>query len=86
MKTNYTALVTLNSNYDNFHELEVQGISKVLLKFSTIAAIFLLDYTLPNTTKFGNALQTKQLYLTLSSTLVNATLESLDDVVLPAAN
>lgn len=87
VKASYAALVvTLESNYENFHEPEALGINKVLCKFSTIAALFLVDYTLTNTAKLSKALQAKQLDLTLISTLVDATLESLDDAILPAAN
>ena len=75
MKTSYAAL-----------EPEPLGINKVLCKFSTIAALFLLDYTLTNAAKLNKALQAKHLDLTLISTLVDAALESLDDAILPAAN
>lgn len=48
VKASYAALVTLESNYENFHEPEALGINKVPCTFSIIAAIFLLDYTLTN--------------------------------------
>ncbi len=65
---------------------EALGIRKALLKFSSIAAIFLLDFTLPNVARLSKALQTKQLDLSIISKLVDATLETLDDAVTPAAN
>ena len=87
VKASYaTLVVTLDSNYENFHQPEALGISKALTKFSTTAAIFMLGYTLSNTVKLSKALQTKQLDLSMISTLVEATLESLDDAVSPAAN
>ena len=47
VKVSYTALVvTLDSNYQNFHKPEALGLYKALSKSSTIAAIYLLDYTL----------------------------------------
>ena len=49
-------------------------------------ALFLLNYTLMNAAKLSKALQAKHLDLTLISMLVDATLESLDDAILPAAN
>ena len=44
VKVSYTALVvTLDSNYQNFHTPEAFGLYKALSKFTTIAAIYLLD-------------------------------------------
>ena len=84
VKASYAALVvTLESNYENFHEPEALGINKVLCKFSMIAALILLDYTLTNAANLSKALQAKHLDLTLISTLFDATLESLDDAILP---
>ena len=45
-----------------------------------------LDYILPQEAKFSRALQTKHLDLSLISSLVDATLNSLDDAILPSAN
>ena len=46
VKVSYTALVViLGSNYQNFHEPEALGLYKALSKFTTMAAIYLLDYT-----------------------------------------
>ena len=48
--------------------------------------MYLLDFTLPQVAKLSKALQTEQLDLSLISSLVDATVKSLDDAVLPAAN
>ena len=45
-----------------------------------------LDYILPQVTKLSRALQTKHLDLSLISSLVDATLNSLNDAILPSAN
>ena len=55
-------------------------------KQNTTAAIFLLDYTLPQVAKLSKTLQTENLDLSIISSLVDATLHTLDDAVLPAAN
>ena len=58
----YTALVvTLDSNYQNFYAPEALGEYKALSKFTTIAAIYLLDYTLPLVAKLSKSLQTNSL-------------------------
>ena len=87
IKASYSSIaVTLDSNYVNLHEPEALGLHRALCKESTIPAIFLLDYILPNVAKLSKALQTQQLDLSLISTLVDATLQTLDDAVLPATN
>ena len=87
VKASYTALVvTLDNNYQNFHQPEALGLHKALSKFSTIAAVYLLDYTLPVVAKLSKTLQTKQLDLSMVSSLVDAVLLSLDDAISPAAN
>ena len=87
MKASYTALVvTLDSNYQNFHEPEALGLYKALSQFSTVAAIHLLDFTLSLVAKLSKTLQTKQLDLSMISSLVEAVLQSLDDATTPAAN
>ena len=51
--------------------------------------MYLLDYILPQVAKLSRALQTKHLELSLIfslATLVDATLNSLDDAILPLAN
>ena len=79
-------VVTLDSNYQNFHEPEALGLYKALSKFNTIAAMYLLDYTLPQVAKLSKTLQIKQLDLSRICSLVNAVLVSLDDAITPAAN
>ena len=86
VKVSYTALViTLDSNYQNFHAPEALGLYKALSKFTTIAAINLLDYSLPLVAKLSKSLQTKQLDLSMISSLVDTVLHSLDDAITPAA-
>ena len=86
VKVSYTALVvTLDSNYQNFHAPEALGLYKALSKFTTIAAIYLLDYTLPLVAKLNKSLQRKQLQLSMISSLLDAVLHALDDAITPAA-
>ena len=60
IKVNYTALVvTRDSNYQNFHAPVTLGLFKALSKFTTIAAIYLLDYTLLLVAKLCRSLQNK---------------------------
>ena len=60
VKVSYTALVvTLDNDYWNFHAPEALGLYKDVSKFTTIAAIYLLDYTLPLVAKLSRSLQTK---------------------------
>ena len=87
VKASYTALVvTLDNNYQNFHEPEALGLHRALCQFTTIAAIYLLDYILPNVAKLSKTLQTKQLVLSVIYSLVEAVLKSLDDAITPSAN
>ena len=86
VKASYTALVvTLDSNYQNFHAPEALGLYKALSKFTTIAAIYLLDYTLPLVAKLSKSLQTKQLDLSMIYSLVDTVPHALDDAITPAA-
>ena len=86
VKVSYTALiVTLDSNYQNFLAPEALGLYKALSKFTTIATIYLLDYTLPLVAKLSKSLQTKQFDLSMIFSLVDAVLHSLDDAITPAA-
>ena len=86
VKMSYTALVvTLDCNYQNFHAPEALGLYKALSKFTTIATIYLLYYTLPLVAKLSKSLQTKQLDLSMISSLVDAVLHTLDDAITPAA-
>lgn len=48
--------------------------------------MYLLDYTLPQVAKLSRTLQTEDLDLSVVSSLVEATLHTLDDALLPAAN
>ena len=48
--------------------------------------MYLLDYILPQVANLSHALQTKHLDLSLISSLVDATLNLLDDATLPSAN
>ena len=85
VKASYTALaVTLDSNYQNFHAPEALGLYKAVSKFTTIAAIYLLDYTSPLVAKLSKSLQIKQLDLSMISSLVDAVLRALDDAITPA--
>ena len=48
VKTNYSSIVlTLKNIYETSHEPEALGLSKALSSHSTIAAMYLLDYILP---------------------------------------
>jgi len=46
-------ITALNNIYEETHEPEALGISKALSKKSTISAMFLLDYVLPQVTKLS---------------------------------
>ena len=52
---------------------------------TTIAAIYLLDYTLPLVAKLSKSLQTKQLRFSMISSHIDAVLHALDDAITPAA-
>ena len=83
VKASYSAIITaLDYIYSESHEPEALGIKKVICKKSTIAAIYLLDYVLPQVTKLSRALQTENLDLSMISSLLDATLHSIDDAVL----
>ena len=87
VKASYSSIVlALENIYETSHEPEALGLSKVLSSHSTIAAIYLLDYILPQVAKLSRGLQTKHLDLSLISSLVDATLNSHDDAILPSAN
>ena len=61
-------------------------LSKALSKQSTVAAIYMLDYVLPQVAKLSRTLQTEHLDLSVISSLVDATLYTLYDTLLPSAN
>ena len=87
VKESYIAIVhALNDIYDEMHEPEALGISKALCKKSYIAAIYLLDYVLPQVAKLSKTLQAEKFDLTVVSALVESVLHSLDDALLPTAN
>ena len=75
----------LETIYQESHEPEALGISKILSKPSTLFAIYLLDYILPEVSKLSKSLQTEKLDLSIISSLVDATLHTLEDVLQPAA-
>ena len=87
VKASYSSIVlALGNIYETSHEPEAHGLSKALSSHSTIAAKYLLDYILPQVAKLSRALLTKHLDLSLISSLVDATLNSLDAAILPLAN
>ena len=87
VKAYYAAIVTTLGNiYEQSHEPEALGISKALSKESTLSAIFLLGFVLPLVFKLSMCLQTEKLDLSITSRLVHATLHTIDEALLPAAN
>ena len=87
VKASYSAIVTsLDHIYQESHEPEALGLKKALCKKSTISATYLLDYVLPQVAKLSKALQTENLDLSVVSSVVEATIQSIDDAVLPTAN
>ena len=85
VKASYSSIVlALENIYQISHEPEALGLSKTLSSHSIIAAMYLLDYIIPQVAKLSHALQTKHLDPLISS-LVDATLTSLD-AILPSAN
>ena len=86
VKASYSAIVnTLNNIYELTHEPETLGISRALCKPSTVSAMYLLDYALQQVAKLSRALQADRIDLTAIIPLVDATLHTLDDVILSAA-
>lgn len=74
VKENYCTIVNaLNNIYEETHEPEALGISKALSKKSTISAMFLLDYVLPQIAKLSKTLQTEKLDITIISCRGNIT-------------
>ena len=78
-------VTTLEKNYEESRELEALEISRILTKQSTLFAIFLLDFVLPQVSKLSKCLQSEKLDLTILSSLMDATLHTLDDVLQSAA-
>ena len=62
----------IKASYQNFQAPEALEFHKALSKFTTIAAIYLLYYTLPLVAKLSKSPQTKQLDLSMISSLVDA--------------
>ena len=76
VNASYSSIVlALENKYETSHESEALGlISKALSSHSTIEAMYLLDYILPQVAMISRALQTKQLDLSLISSLEDATI------------
>lgn len=86
VKKCYSAIVTtLEKIYEESHEPEALGLSRILTKKSTLFSIYLLDYILPIVAKLSKCLQSEKLDLTVISSVVDATLHTLDDILQPAA-
>ena len=83
----YVVAVISGSLYSRFYGIRRNtparsielGISKALSSKSTVSAVYLLDYVLPQVAKLSKTLQSEKLDLTVISSLVEATLSSLDD-------
>ena len=86
VKASYTAIITsLEHIYQESHEPESLGLKKALCKkIHNICRVF--AYVLPQLAKLGKALQTEKLDLSVVSSVIEATIQSIDDAVLPAAN
>ena len=74
-------ITTLESIYEESHEPEAYGISKIISKTSTLFAIYFLDYVLPQIPKLSKCLQTEKMDLSIVSSLVDAALPTLYDVL-----
>ena len=86
-QASYCAIITsLDHIYSKSHEPEALGIKIALCKKSTIAAIYLLDYVFPQVAKLSRALQTENHGLSMITSLLDATLHSIDDAVLSSSN
>ncbi len=76
VKANYAAIViALESFYEQTHEPEALGINKALSRKSTVIAMFLLDFVLPQVAKLSKCLQTEKFDSTAISGLVDSTLK-----------
>ena len=62
------------------------GLAKLYKKKSTVIAMYLLDFVLPQVAKLSKFLSIEKLDLTAISDLVDSTLLTLDDALLPIAN
>ncbi len=87
VKKSYASIViALETFYEETHEPEALGLNKALSKKSTVMAIYLLDFVLPQVAKLSRCLQAEKLDLTAISGLVDYTLQTLHESLLPAAN
>ena len=87
VKASYSAIVNaLNNIYEQTHEPEALGIRRALYKPSTVLVMYLLNYVLPQVAKLSRAFQEESIDLTAITPLVDSTLNTLDNVTLPAAN
>ena len=87
VNASYSAIITaLGHIYSESHEPEALGIKKAICMKSTIPVIFLLDYVLPQVAKLSRALQTENIDLSMISSLLDATLHSIDDALLSSSN
>ncbi len=87
VKKSYASIViALETFYEQTHEPEALGLNKSLSKKSTVMAIYLLDFVLPQVAKLSRCLQAEKLDLTAISGLVDSTLQILHESLLPAAN
>ena len=66
-------VLALENIYETSHEPEALGLSKALSSHSTIAAMYLVDYILPQVVKLSCSLQTKHMDLSLISSLEDST-------------
>ena len=79
VKEKYVAIVfTHDDIYEQTYEPESTGLGKVLSKESILSANFLLDFSLPLIAKLKKCLQTEKLDLTDISSLVDATIHTLE--------
>ena len=72
--------------YETSHEPEAFGLSKALSRLSTIVAEYLLEYILPNLAKPSRAIPSNHLDLSLNSSIVEATRNKHDNVILSSKN
>ena len=86
VKASYSAIVNALKTSMRTHKPEALDVSKALCKPSTVCAMYLLDYALPQVAKLSRSLQAEKIDLTAISPLVDATLDTLDDATLPTAN
>ena len=87
VKASYTEIVaSLEHIYQESHEPESVSLKKVFCKKTTISAMYLLHYVLPQLAKLSKALRTEKLDLSVISSVAEAAIQSIDEAVLPTAN